>query len=215
MPAKKAPAAAKGFDLLALNDKHPLVSKLQDGLAKGAGQSVPFVVVGKVKRVAGDSAKAVDMTLENGQKVTFLVRGSGDVFRVLVNDKDFPLRAAITLSNTVPGMALAVGKKPAGAEKNSAKNANFVAMSKTGFDDAMEEIGAKIRAGQKAFDKKANAEKVVIPKTADTRKAPVSPAAQLKQLAETEKTLDEQIATKTEERDHLQQRLDELQGRPA
>lgn len=185
MPAKKAPAAAKGFDLLALNDKHPLVSKLQAGLAKGAGQSVPFVVVGKVKRVAGDSAKAVDMTLENGQKVTFLVRGSGDVFRVLINDKDFPLRGDLS-PNYAPT-----------------------------FNAAMEEIGAKIRAGQKAFDKKANAEKVVIPKTADTRKAPVSPAAQLKQLAETEKTLDEQIATKTEERDHLQQRLNELQGRPA
>ncbi len=189
MPASKAkpvtPAKAKkdtvSKDFAGLSESTPYLVKIQKMLADQAGQAVPFVVVNKVKRVTGVSVKPVDMTLENGQMVTFLVRQDGDVFRVLVNGKDFPMKG--DLSADTPQT----------------------------FKEAIGEIATKIRSGQAAFDKKQAAVKVTIPKEPGAATAKASATNRLKDAQQQEADLDSQIAAKTGERDTLKHRLEQMQ----
>lgn len=89
------------FDFAGLSETSPLVKSLRAALVKGSGQAVPFVVIGKVKRVTGVSIKDVEMTLENGQTVTYRVKNTGDIFRVQLNGKDLPLKGDMTMLNDV------------------------------------------------------------------------------------------------------------------
>ena len=88
---------ATAFDFTGLGEATPLIKSIRAGLVKGAGQAVPYVVISKVKRVTGVSIKDVDMTLENGQTVTFRVKNTGDIFRVQLNGKDLPLVGDMTM----------------------------------------------------------------------------------------------------------------------
>lgn len=136
--------ADAGFSLANLSETTPLIATLKKALAKATGQAVAYSTIQKVKRVSGESTKDVDFGLENGQKVTFVIRQSGDVVRVKVNDKDLPMAGDLDTSY------------------------------KPSFNAAMDEIGTKIRSGQTAFEKNMAKEKVIIPRTASQRAASVT-----------------------------------------
>lgn len=132
------------FSLANLSETTPLITTLKKALAKATGQAVAYTTIQKVKRVSGESTKDVDFGLENGQKVTFVIRQSGDVVRVKANDRDFPMAGDLDTSY------------------------------KPSFNSAMDEIGTKIRSGQTAFEKNMAKEKVIIPRTASQRAASVT-----------------------------------------
>lgn len=85
------------FDFTGLSESTPLIKSIRAGLVKGSGQNIPYVVVQKAKRITGVSVKDVDMTLENGQTVTFRIKNTGDIFRVQLNGKDLPLVGDMTM----------------------------------------------------------------------------------------------------------------------
>lgn len=83
------------YSSLAEGDKP--VQDLKTKLNNAVGQAIPYVVIGKAKRTSGESVKPIEFGFENGQKVTFMVRQSGDIFRVLLNDKPLPLTSDMTM----------------------------------------------------------------------------------------------------------------------
>ncbi len=85
------------FDFSKLAEADKPVQDLKKQLAKAAGQSIPYVIVGKAKRPAGVSVKPLEYGFENGQKVTFLIRQGGDIYSVLLNDKPLPLTSDMTM----------------------------------------------------------------------------------------------------------------------
>jgi hypothetical protein len=165
-----------------------LKGRLKDALAAATGQPVALINVLKAKRPSGVSVRPVEFVLGGSQTVTFLIRQGGDVYRVQINGKDFPLTGDVTLSN----------------EK----------YQKQSFDLALKQIGDAIRTGQKAFDKKQERQKVVIPK--DPNKAtPKNTTQQLKQAQQLEAELLETIATKTQQRDDLKARVEQKRNQAA
>lgn len=61
---------------------------------QGAGEQVVQTSVDPQIRTSSDIAyKAVDVTFADGQKLTLLVKESGDIFSVLLNGKALPLKA--------------------------------------------------------------------------------------------------------------------------
>lgn len=123
------------FNLNTLSETTPLIKAIKLGLAKATGQAISYTVIQKVKRLSGESTKDVDFTFENGQKVTVVIRQSGDVVRVRVNDKEFPMSGDLDPDY-----------KPT-------------------FNDAIKEIAQKVKTGQSAFEKRRAREKVIIPRT--------------------------------------------------
>ena len=96
------------FNYASLAEGDKPVQTLKTKLNKAVGQSIPYVVIGKAKRTAGESVKPIEYGFENGQKVTFMVRQSGDIFRVLLNDKPLPLTSDMTM---LPEMAAEIAAK--------------------------------------------------------------------------------------------------------
>ncbi len=159
------------FDFSGLSEASPLIKSLKAGLIKGSGQNVPYIVISKVQRITGVSVKNVDMTLENGQVVTYRIKNTGDIFRVQINGKDLPLTGDMTM-----------------------------------IADVSKEIGAKVRSGQAAFDKKQAAARVVIPKAAVSNKVQTT-TQKIKALKEQETQLDEALSKATAIRDDLVAKL--------
>lgn len=61
---------------------------------QGAGAQVVQTTVDQQIRTSSDIAyKTVDVTFADGQKLTLLVKESGDIFSVLLNGKALPLKA--------------------------------------------------------------------------------------------------------------------------
>ncbi|MFM0058491.1 hypothetical protein PQR64_22995 [Paraburkholderia phytofirmans] len=61
---------------------------------KGAGEQVVQTTVDQQIRTSSDIAyKTIDVTFADGQKLTLLVKESGDIFSVLLNGKALPLKA--------------------------------------------------------------------------------------------------------------------------
>ena len=61
---------------------------------KGAGEQVVQTTVDPQVRTSSDIAyKTIDVTFADGQKLTLLVKESGDIFSVLLNGKALPLKA--------------------------------------------------------------------------------------------------------------------------
>ena len=168
-----------------LSDQSPTVKTLQAALEKATGQKVPIVNVLKPTRKSGVSVRPIELVLAGGQAVTFLVRQGGDVYRVQINGKDFPLTGDITLS-------------PEKYQKQS-------------FDLAMKQIAESIRTGQAAFDKKKTTARVVIPPAKDDkgRTIPKNTTQMLKQVIAEEAEIDAVITQKTEKRDTMKLQLEQ------
>lgn len=98
------------FSLTALSEQTPLVKKLNQGLSKAVGQAIPFVTIEKVKRSTGVSVREVGLGLENGQKVSFLLKADGDIFRVQLNGKDLPITGDFDPSTFNAAMTEIAGK---------------------------------------------------------------------------------------------------------
>lgn len=61
---------------------------------QGAGEQVVQTTVDPQIRTSSDIAyKTIDITFADGQKLTLLVKESGDIFSVLLNGKALPLKA--------------------------------------------------------------------------------------------------------------------------
>jgi hypothetical protein len=180
--------AMSDLQIEGLSDQSPTVKTLQAALEKATGQQVPIVNVLKPTRKSGVSVRPIELVLAGGQAVTFLVRQGGDVYRVQINGKDFPLTGDITLS-------------PEKYQKQS-------------FDLAMKQIAESIRTGQAAFDKKKTTAKVVIPPAKDDkgRTIPKNTTQMLKQVMAEEAEIDAVITQKTEQRDTMKLQLEQKQA---
>lgn len=103
------------LDFADLSEQNKAVNTLKEKLSKACKQGVPFVTTAKATRTAGVSTKPLEFGLENGQKVTFLVRNDGDIFRVQLNGKDLPLKADYTM---LDAMTKEIGGKVIDSQKS-------------------------------------------------------------------------------------------------
>lgn len=169
-----------------LTDKTPEVVKLRTALEKATGQQVAIVNVEKSSRKSGVSVRPVAFVLgDESQIVTFLVRQGGDIYRVQINGKDFPLTGDITLSSET--------------------------YQKKSFNLAISQIADAVRNGAAAFRKKQQAIKIppATKKDKNGRVTPKNTTQMLKQIVAEEAELDAVINTKTDQRDNLKIQLDQ------
>lgn len=178
----KIPSA---FDLGALSESTPLIVQFKAALERAAGQSIPYVTIGKVSRKTGESCRTVDLGLENGQKVSLLIRSSGDVVRVYLNDKDLPLKGDLS---------------PEYQET---------------FKEGIAEIAVRVRDNQSAFNVQQAKQKATVPqpKDAQGRRPPQNTTQRRKQLAEQEALVDQDIQKFSDSITHLKQQIEQL-GEP-
>lgn len=162
-----------------------LKDTVRKALVGAIGQRVPIINVLKSTRKSGVSVRPVIFVLEGGQEVSFLVRQGGDVFRVQINGKDFPLTGDITLDQ---------GR-----------------YQKQSFDLAIKQIADAVRKGQAAFDKKKTTAKIVTPPAKDDkgRTIPKNTTQMLKQVIAEEAEIDAVITQKTEQRDTMKLQLEQ------
>lgn len=178
------------IDIATLKNDQPEVKSVAKALAKATGQTVPIINIGeKVKRESNVSTRSVEFMLSGNQKVLFLVRQGGDVFRVKINGKDFPFEGNLSLSPEAKAPAKSSAVKQGGAGIVESK----------GFDHAIGLIGTAVRNAQSAFEDKQRAEKVIVPM--GNRQA--SPSKQLQALQDELSETDKIIADKTQIRDAL------------
>lgn len=175
----KIPSA---FDLGALSESTPLIVQFKAALERAAGQSIPYVTIGKVSRKTGESCRTVDLGLENGQKVSLLIRSSGDVVRVYLNDKDLPLKGDLS---------------PEYQET---------------FKEGIAEIAVRVRDNQSAFNVQQAKQKATVPqpKDAQGRRPPQNTTQRRKQLAEQEALVDQDIQKVSDSITHLKQQIEQL-----
>lgn len=133
------------FNLTALSEQTPIVKKLSAGISKAVGQAIPFVTVEKVKRSAGVSVREVGLGLENGQKVSFLIKADGDIFRVLLNGKDLPITGDFDPSTFNAAMTEIAAK---------------IRASQKAFDKAQQKVVVKIPKAAGATSVKTTAVKL-------------------------------------------------------
>ena len=173
------------LDIGRLTEKTPEVVKLKAALTKAVGQDVAIVNIEKGSRKTGVSVRPVTFVLGDSQSVSFLVRQGGDIYRVQINGKDFPLTGDVTLDQ---------GQ-----------------YQKQSFDLAIKQIAEAIRNGAAAFYKKQQAIKVKPEQKKDEngRVAPQNTTQMLKKIVADEAELDAVIAQKTEQRDILKNQLDQ------
>lgn len=129
----------KNFSLAGMSESSPHVKKFKDALEKGSGQKVTFTTIAKIKKTSGEISKDLEFGLENGQKVTFVIRRDGDAFRVKLNDKDLPISGDL--------------------------DPNY----KPTFSEAMKEIAASVRGNQAKFNKSLTMQRVKIPPSPGTK----------------------------------------------
>lgn len=125
-----------------ITEKTTPIKEFIKQLAKATKQQVVGVVANKVKRIGGESARTIDITLENGQVVSPVVRvinGKADIFRINVNGKQMPL----------------VG--------------DFSADYMPAFYKSVNEVAEFVRQGQKAFSDNLTKVKVKRPATKTTQ----------------------------------------------
>lgn len=162
----------------------PLIKDLIKQLAKATKQAIPIVDIEKSKRVAGASARPVRLVFENGQVMVVYIRMADeqpDLFRIDINGKNQPL---------------------AGDYDHSYKPA---------FNASVAQLGAIIKKGQAAFDKKQAKKKVrKAPATTGTRKAPKNKSQQRNALVVEAGELDVIIKSKTTEKTELTRQLESL-----
>lgn len=134
------------FNLTALSEQTPIVKKLSTTLSKATGQAIPFVTIGKVKRPTGVSVREVGMGLENGQKVGFLLKADGDIFRVLLNDKDLPITGDFDPSTFNAAIAEIAGKVRANQKVfDKAQQKVVVKIPKAAGENAIKTTTAKLK----------------------------------------------------------------------
>lgn len=187
------------IDITALRADQPEIKAVAKALGKATGQTVAMINIGdKVKRETEISTRTVEFVLSGNQKVTFLVRQGGDVFRTKINGKDFPVEGYLSLKPEAKSPAKSSAIKQGGAGMVESK----------GFDHAIGMIGSAIRNGQAAFDKKLMAEKVIVPKSTTSN----SPTKQLQNIQSQLSELDQQIAEKTAKRDEMKAMVEQRQA---
>jgi hypothetical protein len=194
------------FDLVNVNDGSPLVKQFKIALAKASGQQVISFIPHKMKKVSGESTKDLVFALENGQTVTLVVRTDGDVIRVKINGKDTPIKSDLFHFAADGFTAINPGKMPNyGVAANTADKNSVAGV----FSKAVNEIAERVRAGQPAFDKRKEQEKVTITRTAAAKNT--STPAKTKELKESISQLDTSLVAKTAQRDALKQRIEARQ----
>lgn len=185
IPKPKTSKTSSAFDLGALSENTPLIVQFKAALERAAGQSIPYVTIGKVNRKTGESCRTVDLGLENGQKISLLIRSSGDVVRVYLNDKDLPLKGDLS---------------PEYQET---------------FKEGIAEIAGRVRDNQSTFNAQQAKQKATVPqpKDAQGRRPPQNTTQRRKQLAEQEAQVDQDIQKVSDSITHLKQQLEQL-GEP-
>lgn len=171
-----------------ITEKTPLLKQFRDRLAKATKQAIPIVNILKISRVSGASARPVELVLENGQTVKIYVRTVGDE-----SDKLDIFRIDINGKQT-----------PLSGDYD-----NSYAPS---FNASVDALGQTIIRGQAAFDKQQAKIKIKnIPKTAP----PKNKVQQLNALKEQVQELDAVIASKTEQKNQMAEKLEQIKAQNA
>lgn len=193
------------FDLANISESSPLVQQFKQRIGKATGQMVTSFIAQKMKKVAGEATKDLDFILENGQTITLVVRTDGDVVRVKLNGKDLPLKNEL-FHFSADAFQLVTAKKAGNysLKSNEADRKSPAAV----FAKAVEEIAAKVRANQAAFDKRMAKEKVIIPRSSGGGSSGGgSVSSQTKIKRDTLENLDKRIIELTQTRDDLKVRV--------
>lgn len=193
------------FDLVNITDSTAIVAQVKQHLAKATGQQIIAFIANKLKKQAGESTKELDFVLENGQTVTLVVRTDGDVVRVKLNKKDLPLK------NELFALNFETFKTITPVMTSHLLGTGVRANHQVGMVKAIEEIAARVRANQAAFDKRRAKEDSGIEKAIKARagSGSGSVASQTKAKRTNISGLDEQIARKTALRDDLKQKVEQ------
>lgn len=176
----------KGFSIAGLKADQPylkLIEKTLNSFLKSAQQKVESIAVEKAKRIAGVSVAPVQYTLSGQQALDFLLRADGDVYRVKLNGKDYPLTGDL----------------------NPDTDSTFKA--------AIKELARAVITGQAKFTAKLEKESnSLLQPRQKPNSSVMNIAQQLKANADLELQLDNEIVKLTAQRDELKSRLDGLRS---
>lgn len=166
-----------------ITENTSLIKDFKQRLAKSLGESVVATIIGKVKRTSGISAVPVDFNLENGQQVTTYLR--------VIDDKPDMYRIDIN-------------------GKQMPTTGDFSNEYKPSFNKSVDEVAKFVKTGQTAFDAKIAKQKV---KSPIAKNPNLSITKKIEQFSQQAGELDHQIELKTAEKQGLENRLAELEGR--
>lgn len=171
----------KTLDLAALTEKSDYIVKIKNALENAVGQKVVIVTVLGVTRTGGVYCRPVDFSFLGGQTLTLFIRAGADAFKAKLNGKELVL------------------------------SGDFSDYKKDTFDRAVKYTADAIRNNQKKFEKAQQKVKLNDPnvkKTPSSTKATVP--QQLKDLAEQETKLTDEIAKKQKTISELEEQLASL-----
>lgn len=191
------------FNIADVSEKNTLVQKLKKELEKVSRQTIEIINIGKVSRQSGTSVLPIEMVFSGNQTALFLVRQGGDVFRVKINGKDFPINGDLSLD---------------GAKKQDSKNSSEIRKGGAGFavnrtfSQVVEDIGAAIINGQKTFEKQLERKKVAPPPNPN-RVTPKNVAQQTKELQQKDSELQSELDQRNQRINVLKTQLEQLDNR--
>ncbi|WP_454667853.1 hypothetical protein [Acinetobacter calcoaceticus] len=128
------------FELSSLSESHELITLIKDTLEKATQQKIAYILVDKMRKVAGVATKDALFNLEEGQSLTLTLRTDGDVIKTYLNKKEIPLRRVMDYDNLED------------------------------FKAGIEELALKIKAEQPKFDQARQKQRVQVPNDPASRK---------------------------------------------
>lgn len=128
------------FELASLSETHELITLIKKTLEKATQQKIAYILVDKMRKVAGAATKDALFNLEEGQSLTLTLRTDGDVIKTYLNKKEIPLRHVMDYDNLED------------------------------FKAGVEELALKIKAEQPKFDQARQKQHVQVPNDPVSRK---------------------------------------------
>lgn len=193
-------------DLVNVSENSPLVKQFIERISKATGQMVTAFFLEKNKDMASEVINDLNFILENGQKITLIVRTDGKVVKVKLNGKDLQLnnQPFQLINEKLQQLAL---QKSGHSQRATTQLDQSPSVSL--FAKAVEEIGTYVRQNQATFDKQQSQERVILPNLLSREGEHTSSVSvRTKELKANLENLDKEIIEKTSLRDELKSRLE-------
>lgn len=129
MPVKSAIKPAKltnktsnaVIDYEAIVDGGDVPKEIKKAFARLGNHVIKVETSGKAKRTAGVSYKELSMYFADNQQVMLRVKATGDIYQVLVNDKDIPIKNQDDFTRAIAEIDQVLNKGRAAFQKKLAK----------------------------------------------------------------------------------------------
>lgn len=193
-------------DLVNVSENSPLVKQFIERISKATGQLVTAFFFEKNKDMASETINTLNLILENGQKITLIVRTDGKVVKVKLNGKDLQLnnQPFQLINEKLQQLPL----QKSGHSQRATKQLDQ-SPSVSLFAKAVEEIATYVRQNQATFDEQQSQERIVLPNLLSREGEHTSSVSvRTKELKANLENLDKEIIEKTSLRNELKSRLE-------